>query len=61
MSDKGVVVYGFGSTATFIYLTLLDGYAYTWWNWPIALAVNAFLSSIWPLYWLVIRWIPELF
>lgn len=61
MGDKGALVYGLGSTATFIYLTFFDGYAYTWWNWPIALGVNSVVSAIWPLYWLIIRWIPQLF
>jgi len=43
--------------ATMVYLTFLDGYAYTWWNWIIALPVNLFLSTIWPLYWAVLHWI----
>jgi len=43
--------------ATMVYLTFLGGYAYTWWNWIIALPVNLFLSTIWPLYWAVLHWI----
>lgn len=44
-----------GMCPTFIYLTLFDGYIYNWWNWLIAIPVNAFLSGIFPIYWLVLR------
>ena len=43
--------------ATFVKLTFFDGYQYTWWNWIIAIPVNLFLAEIWPLYWLIIRWV----
>lgn len=60
MNEKAAVAYGLGSMGTFVYLTLLDGYVYTWWNWPIALGVNAFLAGIWPIYWLILRWLPTI-
>jgi hypothetical protein len=41
--------------ATFLYLTFFDGYVYTWWNWLIAVPINMFLSTIWPIYWLILR------
>lgn len=40
---------------TFIFLTFFDGYVYTWWNWLIAVPINIFLSTLWPIYWLVLR------
>jgi hypothetical protein len=49
------VVYWLGHIATFVKLTFLDGYQYTWWNWIIALPVNEFLAMIWPIYWLILR------
>jgi hypothetical protein len=50
-----VVVYLLGNLATFLKLTFLDGYHYTWWNWIVALPVNEFLGVIWPAYWAIIR------
>lgn len=47
--------YQIASLATFGFLTFFDGYQYNWWNWLIALPVNAFLAEIWPLYWAIIR------
>jgi len=44
------------SFATLVYLTFFDGYMYTWWNWLIAIPVNLFLASIWPLYWPFLHW-----
>lgn len=50
-----LIIWQVGSLLTFVYLTLLDGYIYNWWNWIIAVPVNAFLGEIWPIYWLVLR------
>jgi len=47
--------YSIAGTATFVFLTFFDGYAYTAWNWIIVVPINAFLSTIWPLYWLLLR------
>lgn len=44
-----------GSFITFVKLTFFDGYSYNWWNWIIAIPVNAFLAEIWPIYWLILR------
>lgn len=55
---KGTALFGLwvlGDLATMIYLTFLDGYVYTWWNWLVAIPVNFLLSSIWPIYWAVLR------
>ncbi len=41
--------------STFVYLTLFDGYVYTWWNWLIVVPLNAILSTMWPIYWVVLR------
>jgi hypothetical protein len=43
--------------ATFIYLTLFDGYVYNAWNWLIAVPVNILLSTIWPIYWGALHWV----
>lgn len=50
------LAYEVAGIATFIYLTFFDGYEYTNWNWIIAIPVNAFLSQIWPIYWLILQW-----
>lgn len=51
-----LICYQFGAFATFAYLTLFDGYVYNAWNWIIALPINAFLGSIWPIYWIFLSW-----
>jgi hypothetical protein len=43
--------------ATFMYLTFFGGYVYNAWNWLIAVPVNIFLSTIWPIYWGVLHWV----
>ena len=48
-------VYVLGNIATFCKLTFFDGYHYNWWNWLIAIPVNEFLATIWPIYWLILR------
>ncbi|OYW62288.1 MAG: hypothetical protein B7Z10_02415 [Rhodobacterales bacterium 32-66-7] len=49
------VIWQLGALATFVKLTFLDDYVYTWWNWIVAIPVNVFLSEIWPIYWLILR------
>jgi hypothetical protein len=51
-----VILYIVGNILTFFYLTFFDGYIYTWWNWVIAIPINGFLSSIWPIYW-ILHWL----
>lgn len=51
------VAYIVGSLATTVYLTFFDGYIYTWWNWLIAIPINLFLGTIWPLYWGLLHWV----
>jgi hypothetical protein len=46
-----------GDFATFVYLTFFDGYIYTAWNWLIAIPVNLFLGTIWPIYWGILHWV----
>jgi hypothetical protein len=50
-------IYTVGVFGTFVYLTFFDGYVYTAWNWIIAIPVNAFVSGIFPIYWLILHWI----
>lgn len=47
--------YYLGAFATFGKLTFFDHYIYTWWNWIIVLPINAFLATIWPIYWGILR------
>ncbi len=47
--------------ATFVFLTFFDGYIYNAWNWLIAVPVNLFMGTIWPIYWAILRWIPCFF
>jgi hypothetical protein len=49
------IIYNLAAIVSFVKLTFFDDYTYTWWNWIIALPVNAFLSGIWPIYWLILR------
>ena len=49
--------YSIGALLTTAYLTFLDGYIYNGWNWLIAVPINFFLGSIWPIYWGLLRWI----
>lgn len=55
LQDAGMMLYGLGLFATFVFLTFFDGYEYNTWNWLIAVPVNIFLSAIWPIYWIVLR------
>ena len=48
-------LYFAADAATFVYLTFFDGYVYTWLNWLIVVPLNMFLSTIWPIYWLILR------
>lgn len=48
------IIYKLGHVFTFVYLTFFDGYVYTWWNWIIAIPLNAFNATIWPIYWLIV-------
>lgn len=51
------IAYCLVGLATFLFLTFFDGYRYNAWNWLIAVPVNSFLATIWPIYWLVLRWL----
>jgi len=48
-------VYQAGALGTLVFLTFFDNYAYTWWNWVIAVPINIFLGEIWPIYWAILR------
>lgn len=50
-----MAIYLIGNVSTLVYLTFLDGFAYSAWNWIVAIPVNVLLSSIWPIYWLLLR------
>lgn len=51
----GAVLYGLADLATMVYLTFLDCYVYTWWNWLVALPLNFVLATVWPVYWAILR------
>lgn len=50
-------IYMLASLGTAIYLTFFDGYTYNAWNWLIAIPVNLFLGTIWPIYWSILHWV----
>lgn len=45
------IIYSIGWVVTFVWLTFFDGYQYNAWNWLIALPLNAFSATIWPIHW----------
>ena len=49
-------LYEIAAIGTFVFLTFLDDYRYTAWNWIIVVPINFFFGQIWPLYWLLFRW-----
>lgn len=55
MAKLAFVLWQLASLATFGFLTFFDGYQYNWWNWLIAVPLNAILAEIWPIYWLILR------
>lgn len=55
MAKAAFIAWQLASLATFVFLTFFDGYQYNWWNWLIAVPVNAILGEIWPIYWLILR------
>jgi hypothetical protein len=55
LTSIGFIVWQGGSILTFAFLTFFAGYHYTWWNWVIAVPINAFLGEIWPIYWIILR------
>lgn len=59
MRSLAIIAYVIGDFGTFIYLTFLDGYAYTAWNWLVAVPANIILAQIWPIYWGILRPIFE--
>lgn len=52
--------YAFGWIATSVYLSFFEGYVYTWWNWIFKIPFSIFTGSIWPLYWALLRWLPNI-
>lgn len=48
-------IYTIGVLGTFVFLTFLDDYKYTWWNWVFVVPLNAVISGLWPIYWLILR------
>lgn len=55
MGRIAILLYEAGALATFVYLSFFDDYVYTWWNWIIAIPVNAALAGMWPIYWAILR------
>ena len=45
------------SALTFLYLMFLDGFIYTTWNWLWRIPLIVIYAVVWPLYWLVLRWV----
>ena len=49
------IIYNLAALVTFVKLTFLDSFHYTWLNWIIVLPIDVFLATIWPIYWLILR------
>lgn len=41
--------------ATFVWLAVEGWDSLNWWNWIILLPIWGFLSTIWPIYWVILR------
>jgi hypothetical protein len=51
-------VYSIGVPVTWAWLLVEDlPEARAWWAYPVILVADTFLSFVWPIYWLLIRWI----
>ena len=50
-----LAIYVLGDLATTVKLIFFDCYSYTWWNWLIAVPVDFFEGTIWPIYWCVLH------
>ncbi len=51
------LLYTLVSFATFVYLLFFDRHGlYRGWNWFIKIPLDAFLASLWPLYWAWAYW-----
>jgi hypothetical protein len=53
----GLLIFIAGDLITFLYLTFFDGFVYNSWNWLLAIPINLFLATIWPVYWGLLHWI----
>lgn len=58
MSNFWIGIYLIGDIVTTIYLIFFDGFTYNAWNWIFVLPIDIFLGTIWPIYWLILHWIP---
>jgi len=45
VKDILLIIYHVVAIATTAYLTFLDGYTYTWWNWIIVIPINLSLGK----------------
>lgn len=50
-----LAAYFLGDIATMAKLIFFDCYRYNAWNWLIALPVDVFQGTIWPIYWGILR------
>lgn len=57
MKQLAIWAYWAINFATFVYLTFFAGYQYSVWNWLIAIPINTFLATIWPIYWGILHWL----
>lgn len=54
LKTAAIWAYVAGDVATFLFLIFVDA-KLTWWNWPVAAGLSAFLAQIWPIYWAILR------
>lgn len=48
-------IYQLAGFATFAFLMSEDSADFNAWNWIVIIPVNIFLSTIWPVYWVILR------
>lgn len=59
MQNLFAALYGLADLATFVYLIAADAPdTHGFFAWLVVIAVDFFLAAIWPVYWLVLHWLP---
>lgn len=50
-----VIIYNAAALATFVHLMWVETAPTSWWQWIYLSLVNAYLSGLWPIFWLILR------
>lgn len=54
LQKLGIAAWIIIDALTFVFLMVKDWPDISWWNWIIIVPINIFLSTIWPIYWLIL-------